>query len=251
MGSFSVSNSYYTMPDGTKTNNYLQWDRAKKLWDAETEKMIAGNTASGNVTTDANNSNPNFSWNNEDLWSKAKEMSQTQLDNTIKTMGAASGYRASELRLNDEITRGQAQQQFGFNKQLADDNYNFQKQRAEQDFGFNKTLADDNYNFQKQRAEQDFGFNRTLANDGYDFQIRKANLDDEITRRQNEQRFGFERTLANDNYAFRDRDRAERERARDEEMEREYQMKRETTNSARDTASRAFFGGGNRFAARR
>lgn len=166
----------------------------------------AGSPATG-ATTDGNASNPNFSWNNEDLWNKAKEMSQTQLDNTLKTMGAASGYRASELRLNDEITRGQAQQQFGFNKQLADDNYGFQ--------------------------------------------LQKTNLDDEITRRQTEQRFGFERTLAQDNYAFRDRDRSERERAADEQLERQYQMKRETTASARDTASRAFFGGGNRYAARR
>jgi hypothetical protein len=181
---------------------YVPWmARQNALYDAETQRMIAaadgefhrnqaalneqsgsnfnstGNSnssnAAGNYGTGASNSNPNFSWNNEEMqkgmWQQAKDMSQLQLDNTLKTMGAASGYRSQELNLNDEITRRQSEQQFGFQKRLADDNY-----------------------------------------------------------------------------AFRDRDRAERERATDETMERSYQMKTETTNSARQNANRAFYGGGNR-----
>lgn len=150
--------------------------------------------------TDANNSNPNFSWNNEDMqkgmWQQAKDMAQLQLDNTLKTMGAAAGYRGSEL-------------------------------------------------------DKTFGHNKTLADDGYGFQKEKANLDDEITRRQNEQRFGFEKQLTDDNYSFQDKQRAERERANDEELERTYQMRTETTNQARQAASSAFFGGGSRYNARR
>lgn len=124
-------------------------------------------------------------------------------------------------------------------------------------------LGAQSFQFRQQEMDKDYGWKKRLADDGYEYNIRKTNLDDEITRRQNEQRFGFERTLANDNYAFRDRDRAERERAKDEEIERQYQMSRESTASARNTASRAFFGdrnfnrfaasgrGFNRFAARR
>ena len=194
--------------------------------------------------TDANNSNPNFSWNNEDMqkgmWQQAKDMSQLQLDNTLKTMGAAAGYRGTELA-----------QTYNQDRTLANDNYGFQinktnldgdiaRRQANDQFGFNRTLANDNYSFQQgmQRSDQDF-------------QVRKAGVDDEIFRRQADQRFGFERTLANDNYAFRNNDRAERERANDEELERTYQMRTETTNSAREAAAGAFFGGGNRFNARR
>ena len=158
--------------------------------------------------------------------------------------------------------RGLNDQAFDFNKQTLDQQKWITKDINEQGYWHTRGLADQDYQNQRGLNEQDFGFNRTLANDNYsfqqgmqrsdqDFQVRKAGVDDEIFRRQADQRFGFERTLANDNYAFRNNDRAERERANDEELERTYQMRTETTNSAREAAAGAFFGGGNRFNARR
>jgi hypothetical protein len=139
---------------------------------------LGNNSTSSSSSTDANNSNPSFSWNNEDMqkgmWQQAKDMSQLQLDNTLKTMGASAGYRSAELNQNDEITRRQTQQQFGFQKNLADDNYGFQER--------------------KQKSDQDF---------------------------------------------------------QNQNQERAYQMRQDTTNAARQAASGAFFGGGNRFNARR
>lgn len=148
-------------------------NRSRILGLAGVNNTASNSNTSGNYGTGASNSNSAFSWNNEgmqqSMWQQAKDMASFQLDNTLKTMDASSGYRRQELNLNDEITRRQNQQQFGFQKQLADDNY-----------------------------------------------------------------------------AFQDKQRAERERAADESMERSYQMKTETTNSARQAASNAFFGGGNR-----
>lgn len=125
------------------------------------------------------------------------------------------------------------------------------KELAQQQLENSMALGQQAFNFRRQETDQDYGWKQTLANEGYDFQIRKANLDDEITRRQAQQRFGFEKTLADDNYAFRNKDRDERERAAKENMERDYQMRTETTDRARRAANSAFFGGGNRFNARR
>lgn len=189
----SAGGSYTSTAWGTRFNKSIndmtddEYNQFKALDERNRSRMlglVGGNNAasnsntSGNYGTGASNSNSAFSWNNEEMqkgmWQQAKDMSQLQLDNTLKTMGAASGYRSQELNLNDEITR-----------------------------------------------------------------------------RQNQQQFGFQKTLADDNYAFQDKQRAERERAADESMERSYQMKTETTNAARQAASSAFFGGGNRFNARR
>ena len=136
-------------------------------------------------------------------------------------------------------------------KDLAQQQLDNSMRQGQQAFDFRRQEADQNYWLTRGLADQDFGFKKTLADDNYGFQIRKANVDDEITRRQNEQSFGFQRTLANDNYSFQDKQRAERERANDEAMERDYQMRTETTNRARQAASRAFFGRRNRFNARR
>lgn len=150
-----------------------QRNRSRILGLAGGNNAASNSNTSGNYGTGASNSNSAFSWNNEDMqkgmWQQAKDMSQLQLDNTLKTMEAASGYRSQELNLNDEITRRQNQQQFGFQKQLADDNY-----------------------------------------------------------------------------AFRNNDRDVRLRAADQQLERQYQMRTETTNQARQAASNAFYGGGNR-----
>ena len=150
----------------------------------------------------------------------------------------------AEQQLQNSVRQGQ--QAFDFRRQEADQSYRNTWGLEDQKYNNTRGLVDQDYNWKQNLANQDFGFKKTLADDNYGFQIRKANVDDEIIRRQNEQRFGFERTLANDNYSFQDKQRAERERASDETMERDYQMKTETTDRARQTASRAFFGGGNR-----
>jgi hypothetical protein len=174
----SAGGGYTSTNWGTRSNKSIydmtddEYNQFRAL-DERNRNRTLGLLGNNNYGTGASNSNPAFSWNNEDMqggmWQQAKDMAALQLDNTLKTMEAASGYRTQELNLNDEITRRQSEQQFGFQKRLADDNY-----------------------------------------------------------------------------AFRDRDRAERERANDETMERSYQMRTETTNAARQNANRAFYGGGNR-----
>ena len=252
----------------TMDEDQMNWERKRALFDAETKAMIEAKAYKPPASmaavpaipalvpkTDANNSNPNFSWNNEamqkGMWQQAKDMLQLQLDNTLKTMGAAAGYRSAELGQTFNQNRTLANDNYGFQKERADQDYQNQRGLNEQDFGFNRTLAADNFGYNRQLANDNYGFQQGMQRSDQDFQVRKAGVDDEIFRRQADQRFGFERTLANDNYAFRNNDRAERERANDEELERTYQMRTETTNSAREAAAGAFFGGGNRFNARR
>lgn len=129
-----------------------------------------------------------------------------------------------------------------FSSNSQNNQYKQAKSLAQQQLDNSMTLATQSHNYKMEENNREYGYN-----------IKKAELDDEITRRQNEQTYGYQKQLADDNYDFQNKQLAEKERAADETLEREHQMKNETTTSARKAASSAFYGNKsfNRFASRR
>jgi hypothetical protein len=98
------------------------------------------------------------------LRQQAREMAQIQLENADKQMAQSSKYRLAEKVQDDSITRGQSEQMYGFQRNLADQSNTQQTLTESNRYGFQRGLADQANTQQTGMQSAQYRQERTMFN---------------------------------------------------------------------------------------